>query len=428
MTKPRLAALFAAPLAAALMAGLSPSAWAACEAGVYVGSDRDRLVLPVPAEPRGSQRYVFLDGRRGAVDAPQAPVKCEPGAVQVLQADGRWQRWPHLAVTQAATRFKSHGTELAGMLLQPADAAAQAPLVVLVHGSEKTATLGSAYPYLLAAQGLAVFAYDKRGTGESQGFYTQNFELLADDAVAAAAEARRLSGRDRQRLGFAGFSQGGWVAPLAAQRSKADFVVVGFGLVLSPLEEDREQVLSELRHAGADAATLDQAREVTEATGAIVASHFTQGFDTLQALKRRYGSLPWWRRIEGEFTGQVLRTDEATLRRVGVALIDPVNVLWNYDNAALLKQLEAPLLWVVAGEDREAPPEVTRERLLALKRAGKPVALYQFPDTDHGMFEFEQQADGQRRTTRVTEGYYRLLGDWIHGRLAPPYGRGERLE
>jgi hypothetical protein len=45
-----------------------------------------------------------------------------------------------------------------------------------------------------------------------------------------------------------------------------------------------------------------------------------------------------------------------------------------------------------------------------------------FPNTDHGMYEFTQAADGTRTSTRVTDGYYRLLADWIKGETHPPYG------
>src|SRR6185437_10111002 len=110
--------------------------------------------------------------------------------------------------------------------------------------------------------------------GSSEGEYTQNFELLADDAAAALDEGRRMAKDRYSRAGYFGGSQGGWVAPLAARRSPADFVAVGFGLVLSPQEEDQEQVAEELSEAGASADIKAKAREVTDATGAVIASHF----------------------------------------------------------------------------------------------------------------------------------------------------------
>jgi dienelactone hydrolase len=99
-------------------------------------------------------------------------------------------------------------------------------------------------------------------------------------------------------------------------------------------------------------------------------------------------------------------------------------VIWDHDAAAVLKQLKAPLLWVLAADDREAPIEGTRAALKRLVAAGQPVDLYVFPDTDHGMMEFTTNPDGSRAVTRMTDGYLRLLGDWIRRDLHPPYGRG----
>jgi alpha-beta hydrolase superfamily lysophospholipase len=79
-------------------------------------------------------------------------------------------------------------------LIEPAGPADPTrPLVVLVHGSERTMAVAAIYQRMLVAQGISVFAYQKRGTGDSEGEYTQNFELLADDAAAALAKARELA-------------------------------------------------------------------------------------------------------------------------------------------------------------------------------------------------------------------------------------------
>src|SRR3546814_10019589 len=58
------------------------------------------------------------------------------------------------------------------------------------HGSERSSPIGGIYGYAMAAQGISVFVYDKRGTGGSDGEYTQNFELLAADAAKALDTAR----------------------------------------------------------------------------------------------------------------------------------------------------------------------------------------------------------------------------------------------
>ena len=68
----------------------------------------------------------------------------------------------------------------------------------------------------MSASGLLV--YDKRGTGRSGGAFSANFRVRAGDAAAAAAAVAARADVDRTRVGFAGYSQGGWVAPLAAQK------------------------------------------------------------------------------------------------------------------------------------------------------------------------------------------------------------------
>lgn len=399
--------------AAALLLALAstPAVAAGCAAGLYISTSRQEVVALAPL-PDGGTRYLFVDGRRGKVEEAGSPIRCD--------GDSRWRQVP-LAVKEA--KFSSHGTSLSGMLLRTPGTSPR-PLLVMVHGSERTSPRDSIYPYVFAALGFDVFHYDKRGTGGSEGEYTQNFELLADDAAAAMAEARRLDQGKFSRAGFFGGSQGGWIAPLAATRSPADFVVVGFGLMASPIEEDREQILSELREMGFGAADLVDAARVADATGKLVGSHFTAGFDELEAVKKRYSARPWFNRIKGEYTGAILAETPVDLRRVGPALYDNLDLIWGYDAAAALRRVKAPQLWILAEQDREAPPATSLERLGKLQREGRPISLFSFPDTDHGMVEFRQAADGSRTVTRITDGYFRLIGDWVWQRPLGTYGKG----
>jgi hypothetical protein len=417
-----------APLIAALVAlVVATPASAACAPGAYGAGDGDFVVLvPVPSLPPPALRYQFRDGRRGSTADPDGLAACVDDAAAVRTPTGT-VRWPRLATTETDTRFNSLDTGLAGQLIEPATPDPRRPLVVLVHGSERTSPRGGSYVYALVAQGIAVFAYDKRGTGDSQGEYTQNFELLADDAAAALAEARRIAAGRFGRAGYFGGSQGGWVAPLAATRSRADFVAVGFGLVASPIEEDRDQMLSEARALGLDEAAMRQIDRLSQATARLMTSHFSEGFDALEALRRELQGAPWTGRINGEHSGAMLRLDDAELRRIGRARFDNLELIWDYDAIAALRRVNVPLLWILAGEDREAPIEGTRHALSGLIAEGRPIDLYLFPDTDHGMVEFTTDADGTRRTTRITDGYVRLLGDWIRGGARGPYGRAERL-
>jgi uncharacterized protein len=399
-----------------------------CVPGAFGSDDGDIVVLaPIASVPAPGLRYLFRDGRRGSTLDTEPPVRCKGNTVQARAQDGRWMSWSRMDLTQTDTTFSSVATRLAGRLIEPASKDARLPLVVMVHGSERTPALASSYAYMLAAQGVRVFVYDKRGTGASEGEYTQNFELLAEDAVHALAHARTLTAGRYGRAGYFGGSQGGWVAPLAATRAPVDFIAIGFGLVVSPIDEDREQMIAEARAAGLGPEAFEGIDRLSRATAGLLRSHFETGYEALDAIRRDSATRVWTERIVGEHSGAMLRTSDAELRRVGRARFDNVELMWDYDAAAVLERLNVPLLWVLAGEDREAPIERTREVLSSLAARGKPIETWLFPHTDHGMFEFVTQPDGTRQVTRITDGYLRLLGDWVRGKSSGKYGNGFRL-
>lgn len=407
----------------AALPGAPAFAQAACQPGTYAAPDGDFVVLAkLPSIPAPGLRYLFRDGRRGATSDPDAPLACDAGQVNVKGA-----AWQPVAFRETPASFDSVGTKMTGMLIEPPGADPTRPLVVMVHGSERSSPIGGIYGYAMAAQRISVFVYDKRGTGGSDGEYTQNFELLAADAAHALEKAREMAAGRFGRAGFFGGSQGGWVAPLAATLTKADYVTVGFGLVASPIEEDREQMVSEVRAVGLGKDAEALVNRLSQATAGLLLSDFDTGYEALDAVRREMADQPWAAKIEGEYSGAIARMPNEELKRIGRARFDNLELIWDYDAVAALRKLDTPLLWVLAGEDREAPIETTRGALLGLAREGKPFDVYHFPRTDHGMFEFTTAADGSRRITRITDGYLKLLGDWIKGSASGKYGRAERL-
>jgi pimeloyl-ACP methyl ester carboxylesterase len=406
------------------------AAGAECEPGAYGMSDQNVVVL-TPKDwiaPPGLA-YLILDGRYGSTSATASPVTCGAGYVLLKTDSLESVRLEKRSFKRTREEISAPGAVLVGELVEPTGEGASLarPLVVMVHGSETEPAIGNNRALLLAAQGVSVFTYDKRGTGQSGGFYTQNFELLADDAAAAMAHAQTMARGRFDRSGYWGQSQGGWVAPLAATRSKVDFVAVGFGLVSSPIDEDRDQMLLEAQTLGLGEPEKNQVLRLSQATAAIVSSHFTYGFGKLQALREKVANEKWSALINGEYSGEMLRMSDGDLRRVGRAVFDNLEIIWRYDSTPVLKQLNIPLLWTIADKDREAPAKQTLASLSAFKRTGKPFDIYVFPETDHGMYEFVQNSDGTRNNTRVTDGYFKLIGDWVKGNPNVPYGRSRRL-
>ena len=318
--------------------------------------------------------------------------------------------------------FQGAGARLAGRLVMPRGNG-RVPIVVLVHGSEHFSardfySLQRQFP----AEGIGVFVYDKRGTGASGGRYTQDYLLLADDASAALNEARRLAGGRAGRMGYQAGSQGGWVAPLAAKIAPADFVIVGFGLAVSALEEDREAIALDMTRRGYGPDVIANAMRVSDATAEIIRSDFRSGYEQLAAIRATYGKEPWFKYVHGDVSFFLLETPEAKIREQGPLLLAGVPA--DYDPMPVLRNLDTPQLWILAADDHEAPSAETLRRLRGLQtRDGKPITIAVFPHTDHGIYEFETKADGTRIDTRNPDGYFKMMRDFIvTGRLQKRYG------
>jgi uncharacterized protein len=265
-----------------------------------------------------------------------------------------------------------------------------------------------------------VFVYDKRGTGESAGAFTHDYRRLASDAVAAVEVARRLAGRRAGRIGFYGTSQGGWVAPLAAAQTSVDFVIVGYGLAVSPLDADTEAVDLDMKRHGFGVAESLKAREVARAAQAIVLSGFREGFAELRAKRDQFADETWFKFVRGNVTHLMLGMSEEAVRAQGPVLFN--GVLPRYDPMPVLRGLETPQLWVLGEEDVDAPIHETRRRLLTLQRGGKPISVVVFPRAEHGMYEFETNELGKRSSTRRPEALLSLMTDFImRGNIGAAY-------
>ena len=399
-----------------------------CRIGIYRLSDNSDVDIAPSDE--GRLRWRRKDGTSGALsrnpdgswsstlgwtERPDGKrvsfSECEAGEIHF---DGLQGKRIALDVTQ--TRFQSGGIDLAGRLVMPIELR-PVPIVVLVHGSEQfSARDFYALQRLFPSEGIGVFVYDKRGTGASGGEYSHDYGLLAKDAVAALREAQRLAGSRAGRIGYYGTSQGGWVAPLAATMAPVDFVIVGYGLAVSPLDEDRAAIELDMTRRGYGPDVVTKALEVGDATEAILVSNFKSGFDRLDAVRAKYGNEPWFKHVHGNFTFFMLELPESEVRERGPKMFPGVSL--HYDPMPVLRGLSTPQLWILGGDDLDAPSAETVRRLHALAASGKPIDIAIFPRAEHGIFEYETAADGTRLSTRNSEGYFAMMRDYIlEGRL-----------
>ena len=368
-------------------------------------------------------RWISTLGSTTRVEGPQPQLgSCEEERIVLEGQPGK-----RVSLDARDTTFVGYGgTRLNGrLILPPGDGAV--PIMVEVHGSEGANALDfNAFQRFAPASGVGVFVYAKRGSGGSEGRYTQDFHILADDAAAAVIEARRLAGARAGRVGLHGGSQGGWIAPLAASQTPVDFVIVGFGLAYGALAEDSDQVMLDLKAKGWGPEILETARQITDVTGVFIASKGAIGFDGLEAVRAQYRAEPWFADIKGEFTGMLLNTPNDQI--IAMAPQMDAGTSWGYDPLPVLSSLNTPMLWIQAEKDTGAPPEATRQRLIDLSAKGRQITLLEYPDTDHGIIRFETAADGSRTSLGYANGYYQAVLDWARtGRLDGAYGDGRLL-
>ncbi|WP_296978572.1 alpha/beta fold hydrolase [Thermobacillus sp. ZCTH02-B1] len=157
-----------------------------------------------------------------AVGAAAVIAAAGGGAYAVSAKMQQPKRRPIEAVPQApyeTVRFESEGVPMAGWLIRPpsagADAAAPRPTVVVAHGwgSNRSRVLRYAHPLVNA--GYNVFVYDARCHGESGSIKAPTGLMFKADIRAAVETAAKLPGVDASRIAVLGHSMGGLGALLA---------------------------------------------------------------------------------------------------------------------------------------------------------------------------------------------------------------------
>lgn len=169
-------------------------------------------------------------------------------------------------------KFESQGVTLAGSILRPKNPFAA---VVIVHGSDPVKR-EMEFAKRLAKEGIAVLTYDKRGVGESGGVYvgpsvgtnnidSTNLNLLSSDANEAVKTFQTYLKDKKTPIGLVGFSQAGWIIPIAASKNpQIEFMVLFSCPTITTLEQLRFQFYTNGNNNFWGTHTDADAREHTE--------------------------------------------------------------------------------------------------------------------------------------------------------------------
>ena len=405
--------------------------------------DDGRLVV-ITARPGGGLRYRMMDGESAALrpvggssyEAGPGWEARRPVLVHVTfnagptnepegftwRQEGHEQQATRVPLPETIFRFRSDGLTLRGKLVTPAGGG-PFPAVVIVQGSEEDSAVESSFePHLFAAHGVATLVYDKRGTGRSEGRYTQNFDVLAGDVVAAVAWLRTRPDIDPKSISLAGFSQGGWIAPLAALREgRIRSLLIGFGPTVPVIAQDRWGYVYALREKGFGSDAIAKVDAVAGLVGAILDRGENRWGELGRALDAAKGE-PWFSALQGSNSALGFITSSRlpmwAMHLYAWWRLKPTNgkpfIDRLYDPAPTLASLHStPSLWIFGGEDHSTPTASSIAVLERLQALGRPIQIKVFPQADHGILRFEVEPGGERRYLGYEPGYFDTEVAWL---------------
>jgi dienelactone hydrolase len=320
--------------------------------------------------------------------------------IGALEEDGQsgWFAFARAADVPPASReeevrFRNGEIELAGTLLLP-DGPGPHRAVVFLHGSGPEGRWASTYlARRVVRGGTAALIWDKRGVGESQGSWQEaGFEDQAGDVAAAVALLRSHPAIDAGRVGIHGHSQGGTLAPLAAVRSSAAFVI---GSAASGLPMDEVEVFSVGNFVGIPSLSGEEARLARAYVEALVdVAYHGANRDSLDAITERARGHEWFFEpppVEDPYW--------AFSRRI--AEYDPI-VWW--------RRVDVPVLLVYGSADERVPVEPSVAAITAaLEAAGHTATVRIFDGADH-TFRVRRPGDEWPRTV---PGYPEAILAWL---------------
>jgi pimeloyl-ACP methyl ester carboxylesterase len=369
---------------------------------------------------------VFFTGPSFGVDTPIA-IRATVRRTRAGKVSGiQWYEVGHSPLEarrlddyrQEDVVFNNGSVKLAGNLTVPRTAGRH-PAVILVHGAGRTISTRdfgywSAY---FAGHGIAVLAFDKRGGGASTGdANTATYEDLADDVLAGLTMLEKRKDIDPKKIGLYGTSNGGYIAPLAAQRSngRVAFITVRSGSARRVGGNIAYEVGNDLRSEGFAEPDVQRGVAIRQRVTDFVISHpvvTTQSWDSLKTEVAAVTNERWypWSRVLW-----VPRIDPAD--KGAAAFVDKLRSEWEYDPIPYWRQVKVPVYVMLGDLDRSVPSAETAPMLrAALAEAGnKDATVRVFKNANHGLLQARTGYDRETKSlSYYVAGFQDGLVSWI---------------
>ena len=273
--------------------------------------------------------------------------------------------------------FKNNAAEvtLAATFTKP-NAKKKCPVVILITGSgpqDRDQTFMGHKTFLVLAdyltrQGIAVLRYDDRGTSESTGdFSAATTEDFANDVVAAVNYLKTRDDVDTQNIGLIGHSEGGIIAPLAANKMKNDIAFIvslaGTGIMGSEL------VYNQVINMRAFPVPNEEAFNLSMRKAIDIASSSKDLPEIKLELKEHYTKevAP----ILRPMLGSEERTEQIISGLIEARTTKWIRYFYNYNPADEYAKIKIPVLSLNGSKDTQVPAKIHQEGIRkALEKAG----------------------------------------------------------
>lgn len=318
-----------------------------------------------------------------------------------------WSAQPTRLVDAQEMTFQNGTVRLSGTLYTPR-VEGRVPAVIAFHAASAPTRDFPLYRHLvemLPPLGIAVFVFDRRGSGKSGGkLEDSDYTMLADDGIAAQRMLAEDSRIDARRMGFWGLSQGGWLSLLAASRSpQSAFAIAISAPMTTPDVQMNFAVANILRIKGFPQPDIDQAIATRTAV-----DDFMRGKRDRASTQRILDAAalrPWF---EHTYMGKTFK--DADQSRWAKEI--------RHDPLATLDAVTAPALVIYGSTDPWVPAQTSIARLHATAVRHPNVEIAVIAGADHAMATSVSAADqidpvlSAKEAPQAAE-YFGLLGAWL---------------
>jgi pimeloyl-ACP methyl ester carboxylesterase len=332
---------------------------------------------------------------------------CGPATCQT--ASDLWHV-PATPILSEDIQFSNGDAHLHGTVYLP-KTGNRLPAIVVLHHAGLPNGDANLYRHLregLPATGIAVLVYDRRGSGQSTGDLEKaDYETLADDAIAGQHALAKFPRIDPHKIGFWGLSQGGWLAVLAAGRSKDAAFAISVSAPLVTANEQMEfatrNLLAVRGYSQSDVQDMLAAREAW--MGYL---HGKNSRDDAVSALGKAGVKPWFDLAYLPKASQLTNDPEH----------DPDRKRLDDDPIAAVRRAKVPLLFLYADSDPWVPVGESIKRLQSLAKEYPNIEYQVVSDANHemmfpGIETMQVDQETTRKEAPQAPSYFMLVAAWL---------------